>query len=107
MKSGKQRKAEIKAARLKRSTAIRAGAPYHPLLVPRGVVVCDPTQLAPGNSYGAHAKNAPSRTSASSVVTFFTGKSRVGLRGHGRAGELEPDPARKRGVCKRTLAVAD
>ena len=53
MKSGKQRKTEIKAARLKRSTGLRRGAPCHPLPVPRGVVVCDPNQLAPGNSYGA------------------------------------------------------
>lgn len=53
MKSGKQRKAEIKAARLKRSAGIRRSASCHPLPVPCGVVVCDPTQLAPGNSYGA------------------------------------------------------
>lgn len=54
MKSGKQRKAEIKAARLKRSMRPeplpRRCAPRP--AVPRGVVVCDPAQLAPTNSYG-------------------------------------------------------
>lgn len=52
MKSGKQRKAEIKAARLRRAARSKAGAGSQPWRLPANVVACNPGQLAPYNSYG-------------------------------------------------------
>ena len=55
MKSCKQRKVEIKAARLKRNARLQ-GLPWSlPVRIPSGVAACDPAQLAPSNSYGAPA----------------------------------------------------
>ncbi|MEF8715567.1 MAG: zinc-ribbon domain containing protein [Accumulibacter sp.] len=54
MKSGKQRKLEIKTARLRRTTRIQ----HRPLPVdvpPPGAVFCDATRLAYGSSYGVPA----------------------------------------------------
>lgn len=59
MKSGKQRKAEIKAARLQRVARLKASVSCTPKIKPKrlpaGVVVCDANQLAPSNSYGIPA----------------------------------------------------
>lgn len=61
MKSGKQRKAEIKAARLQRVARFKTSMPYTPTIKPKpkrlpaGVVVCDASQLASSNSYGIPA----------------------------------------------------
>ncbi len=53
MKSGKQRREEIKAKRLVRLSAARAPNPYMPIkTVPLGAVAVDPMQLAHNNTYG-------------------------------------------------------
>ena len=53
MKSGKQRREEIKAKRLVRLSAARAPNPYMPInTVPLGAVAADSTQLAHNNTYG-------------------------------------------------------
>lgn len=53
MKSGKQRREEIKAKRLVRLRAAQAPNPYMPIkTVPLGAVAADPTQLAHNNTYG-------------------------------------------------------
>jgi hypothetical protein len=53
MKSGKQRKAEIKAARLKRSAGLQDLPERLAAYLSANVVACNPAQLAPSNSYGA------------------------------------------------------
>jgi hypothetical protein len=53
MKSGKQRRAEIKAHRLARAAAVKLLDCHLPLAVqPSGTVAADPEQLAHNNSYG-------------------------------------------------------
>lgn len=53
MKSGKQRREEIKAKRLVRLRAAQAPSPYMPVkTVPLGAVAVDPAQLAHNNTYG-------------------------------------------------------
>jgi hypothetical protein len=53
MKSGKQRREEIKAKRLGRLRATQAPNPYMPIkAVPLGAVAADPAQLAHNNTYG-------------------------------------------------------
>ncbi|GAA5166645.1 zinc-ribbon domain containing protein [Viridibacterium curvum] len=55
MKSGKQRKAEIKSARLRRAARSKAGAIGQPWRLPANVIACNPSQLAHYNSYGQPA----------------------------------------------------
>lgn len=53
MKSGKQRREEIKAKRLVRLRAAQAPNPFMPSkAVPLGAVAADPAQLAHNNTYG-------------------------------------------------------
>ena len=53
MKSGKQRREEIKTKRLARLRAAHAPNPYMPIkTVPLGAVAVDPTQLTHNNTYG-------------------------------------------------------
>jgi len=53
MKSGKQRREEIKAKRLVRLRAAQAPNPFMPIkTVPLGAVAVDPAQLAHNNTYG-------------------------------------------------------
>ncbi|MES2947619.1 MAG: zinc-ribbon domain-containing protein [Pseudomonadota bacterium] len=53
MKSGKQRREEIKAKRLVRLRAAQAPNPYTPKRpLPVGAAVADPAQLAHNNTYG-------------------------------------------------------
>lgn len=53
MKSGKQRREEIKAKRLVRLRAAQAPNPYTPVkAVPLGAVAVDPAQLAHNNTWG-------------------------------------------------------
>ncbi len=53
MKSGKQRREEIKAKRLVRLSLSRAANPYMPATrIPLGAVAVDPAQLAHNNTWG-------------------------------------------------------
>lgn len=53
MKSGKQRREEIRAKRLVRLRAAQAPNPFMPIkTVPLGAVAVDPAQLAHNNTYG-------------------------------------------------------